>query len=201
VGGRFVRDSYFLVSTSASLFYGRLLHLLRRLYEGRLGVTARKMSAQFSSYDWRDGKLREWLLLLLRYSVTRESRDRAAALAMADELDSLGCRWRPSSPSFFEKTSNEVCEAIRAPNEGESIVRLHKHIARIDDPRLRQAFRAAVGLEQTSNRQSIVDGRPNRQACSVPDRLSRQERFCLPMNRRHAGSLRKSTGPGKPPAQ
>jgi hypothetical protein len=111
------------------------------------------MNAQFGSYDWRDRKLREWLLLLLRYSVTRESRDRAAALAMADELDALGLRWRPASPKFFQKTSNAVCDAISAPNEGESIVRLRKHIARIDEPRLRRAFQAAVGLDPEASRQ------------------------------------------------
>lgn len=166
-----------------------------------LGLTAGKMNTQFSSYHWHDRKLREWLLLLLRYAVTRDSGDRVAALAMADELDSLGCRWRPSSPNFFQKTSNEVCEAIRAPNEGESIICLHKHIARIDHPRLRQAFQAAVGLTKRQTATSVVGGRPNPQACSVPDRPPRQERFCLPMNRRHAGSLRQPTGPGKPPAR
>jgi hypothetical protein len=36
------------------------------------------------------GEVASWLLLLLRYAVTREPSDRSAALAMADELDSLG---------------------------------------------------------------------------------------------------------------
>jgi hypothetical protein len=44
------------------------------------------MAATFSSHDWRDRKVREWLLLLLRFAVTREPSDQSAALAAADEL-------------------------------------------------------------------------------------------------------------------
>src|SRR5262249_59558238 len=61
-----------------------------------------------------DGRIREWLLLLLRFAITRDGKDQAAALAMADEIDALGQRWRPSAPSFFRRTSGEVCEAIVA---------------------------------------------------------------------------------------
>ena len=121
-----------------------------------LQLTSRKMTVQFGLHDWRDRKLREWLLLLLRFSITRESRDHAAVLAVADELDSLSVQWRPAAPSFFLRTSNEVCDAICAPDEGYSTAHLRKHIARIDDPRLRQAFRAAVGLEQTSEQQEKI---------------------------------------------
>jgi len=98
--------------------------------------------------DWRDRKLREWLLLLLRFAVTREAADRWAVLVMADELDSLGMRWRPAAPSFFVRTSNEICDAILTDHDARSHALLRRHVARIDDPRLRRAFRAAVDLQQ-----------------------------------------------------
>ena len=75
------------------------------------------MIGEFGSHDWRGRKRQEWLLLLLRYAVTRELSDRSAAFAMADELDSLGGQWRPAAPRFFLKTSQEVCSAIPAVNE------------------------------------------------------------------------------------
>ena len=75
------------------------------------------MTSEFGSHDWRGRKLQEWLLLLLRYAVTREPSDRSAALAMADELDSLGGQWRPGAPRFFLKTGAEVCSAIAAAND------------------------------------------------------------------------------------
>jgi hypothetical protein len=108
------------------------------------------MIGQFDSQVWRDRKVREWLLLLLRFAITRDPTDQSAALAMADELDAVGTRRRPTAPSFFLKTSTEVCEAILAVPDGESNAVLRRHVARIDDPRLRRAFRAAVGLERTS---------------------------------------------------
>lgn len=111
------------------------------------------MVAERGMYDWRDRKVREWQLLLLRFAVTRERPDQSAAIAVADELDSLGLRWRPAAPSFFLRTSIEVCEAILAAGDGHDNAVLLRHIARINDLRLRCAFRAAVGLRQASEPQ------------------------------------------------
>ena len=108
------------------------------------------MPAELYSSDWRDRKVREWLLLLLRFAVTREPSDQSAALAMADELNSLGPRWRPAAPSFFFRTSHEVCRAILAVNDGHNNEVLKMYVARIADPRLRRAFQAAVGFQETS---------------------------------------------------
>ena len=63
---------------------------------------------------------------------------------MAEEIDALGLRWRPSAPSFFRRTSGEVCKAITTPDDPERAIVLKEHIARIDEPRLRRAFQAAV---------------------------------------------------------
>src|SRR5687767_13477966 len=101
--------------------------------------------------DWRDRKVRQWLLLLLRFAISRELSDRSSALAMADELDSLGARWRPSAPGFFLRTSEQVCQAILMVGDGHNNAALLAHIARIEDPRLRRAFRAAVAPAITPN--------------------------------------------------
>jgi hypothetical protein len=61
------------------------------------------MVAELGSHDWRDRKVREWLLLLLRFAVTREPTDQTMALAVADELDSLGIDLPRTKPSFFVK--------------------------------------------------------------------------------------------------
>src|SRR5262249_19777319 len=98
----------------------------------------------------RAGRIREWLLLLLRFAITCDPKDQAAAFAMADEIDALGLEWRPSAPSFFRHTSGEVCAAITVLEDPRRITILEKHIARIDDPRLRRAFHAAVDLERGS---------------------------------------------------
>jgi hypothetical protein len=103
---------------------------------------------ELGSPDWHDRKVREWLLLLLRFAVTRERSDQSAVLAMADELDSSDGGWRPASPSFFLRTSNEVCAAILTVNDGHNNAVLQRHLSRIDDIRLRRAFRAAIGLHR-----------------------------------------------------
>jgi hypothetical protein len=100
------------------------------------------------SQDWQDREVREWLLLLLRFAVTRAPADRSAARAMANELDSLGLRWKPIR--FFRRTTDEICEAILAVGDAHNDAVLRRHIARIDDPRLKRAFQAAVGLQPHS---------------------------------------------------
>jgi hypothetical protein len=69
---------------------------------------------------------------------------------MANELDSLGMRWKPTGPRFFRRTTNEICKAILAVGEAHNDAVLRRHIARIDDPRLKRAFQAAVGLQPHS---------------------------------------------------
>jgi hypothetical protein len=101
------------------------------------------------SRDWRADRVREWLLLLLRFAITRDPRDEAAAAATADEIDAIGLRWRPSAPSFFRRTSREVCQAITALDDPTRAAILENHIARIDEPRLRRAFRAAAQPEKS----------------------------------------------------
>jgi hypothetical protein len=85
------------------------------------------------------------LLLLLPFAVTRERAERLAVLAAADELDASGAK-RAAAPRFFNRTSKEVCEAILAPGDQHAHDVLRRHAERIEDPRLRRAFEAAVDL-------------------------------------------------------
>ena len=78
------------------------------------------MEAEFGSHDWRNRKVRDYLLLLLRFAVTREATDQVAALALAEQLDSLGIGWKRAKPSFFVKTSIEVSNAVLAVRDGKT---------------------------------------------------------------------------------
>src|SRR5262249_6005372 len=86
---------------------------------------------------WRERRIREWLLLLLRFAVTRQPSDRNAVFAMADELDALGAHWRPSPFRFFLKTSRNICDAIVAAGDGPDNTNavLRTHASRIKNPR------------------------------------------------------------------
>jgi hypothetical protein len=131
---------------SYRLFASRGTRLLAAPAVGGLSA----MDGMIGSQDWRAGRIREWLLLLLRFAITRDAKDEAAAFAVADEIDALGLRWRPSAPSFFRRTNKDICKAITTLDDPNRSTILKRHIARIDDPRLRRAFEAAVGLEQES---------------------------------------------------
>jgi len=109
-----------------------------------------------ASQDWRDKKIREWQLLLLRFAIMREPADRSAVSAFAEELDSVGFSWRPATPSFFRRTSEEVCAAIKAEDTPKQMAVLRKHASRIVDLRLRRAFEGAVGLHQSSCKQPTL---------------------------------------------
>jgi hypothetical protein len=107
-----------------------------------------KASATSDPRDWAARQVREWLLLLLRFAITTDPKDLSAALALADEIDARGVEWRPSAPSFFRRTSNDVCKAITALDDPKRTAILKRHLARIDDPALRRAFRAAVNFDE-----------------------------------------------------
>jgi hypothetical protein len=122
------------------------------------------MARELRSPDSTELLVREWLLLLLRFAITRQPSDRSAVCAMAEQLDSPGQQVRPSAFRFFRRTSEEVCRAIVAGDgENESIIR--RYIARIDDSRLQRAFLAAVGLPTIPRhvRRSATNGRQRSQ--------------------------------------
>jgi hypothetical protein len=106
------------------------------------------MVAASGSEYWCEQKIREWLLLLLRFAITREPSDRSAVLSVAYELDAPRRRSDPSTLCFSVRTSDEVCNAILGPDEERARAVLRTHLARMDDPRLKAAFAAAVDLQQ-----------------------------------------------------
>ena len=114
---------------------------------GFRGTGERMVAASGSEY-WNEQKLREWLLLLLRFAITHEPSDRSTVLSIAYELDAARRRSGPSTLRFFVRTSGEVCDAILRPGEERAAAVLGTHIARIDDRRLKAAFAAAVNLQQ-----------------------------------------------------
>ena len=103
--------------------------------------------------DLRDGRAKqvhEWLFLLLRFAITRDPDDGLAVLMMANGIDSLGRKWGRAAPTFFRRSSDEVCKAIRALDDPGREAILKKHIRRIEHPGMRRAFQAAVDCERRS---------------------------------------------------
>jgi hypothetical protein len=98
--------------------------------------------------DERARQVREWLFLLLRFAITQDPEDEHAVLMAASAIDSLGRRWGSAAPTFFRRSSEEVCQAIRALDDPGREAILKKHIRRIEHPELRRAFQAAVHREQ-----------------------------------------------------
>jgi hypothetical protein len=114
--------------------------------------------------DWRDEKVRDWLFLILRFAITRDARDRAAVLTLAAELDALGTR-RCWVPRFFMRTGTEVCAAILGIDSPNRRSILLTHARRVDDPRLKRAFLAAVDLGKKSKMSdSAVGGKMSQRA-------------------------------------
>jgi hypothetical protein len=115
--------------------------------QDRSKIAKRNQPTCPDTQDWVTKQVHEWLFLLLRFGITLDSADRAAVLALADEIDAVGLNW-PSAPTFFRRTTSEVCKAIAALDDPKRAAILKRHIARIDNPALRRAFQAAVNLEE-----------------------------------------------------
>jgi hypothetical protein len=89
-------------------------------------------------------KAKDWLLAILRFAVTLEPADRAAVLKIASELDRPGTDPTSAKFAFFTRTSSDFCNAISDKNNPERTAILRRHIARIEDSRLKRALEAAV---------------------------------------------------------
>jgi hypothetical protein len=98
--------------------------------------------------DSRESHVRDWLFLLLRFAITRDPEDELAVLVKANGIDSLGRQWGRAAPTFFRRSSEEVCKAVAALSDPTREAVLKKHILRIEHPGLRRAFQAAVHCEQ-----------------------------------------------------
>ena len=87
-----------------------------------------------TAQDLQRRKLRDWLLALLRFSLTLEPGDRAAVMAMAEEMDRRGFVSRKPEFSFFLRTSTDICNAVSDREQAGRTDILRQHLARIDDP-------------------------------------------------------------------
>jgi hypothetical protein len=106
------------------------------------------MSLNGHGVDWHAKTLRAWQLAILRFAVTLDNADRLAVMAIANEIDRLGSRHVGKSAfDFFRRTSAELRAAILRPNELGSSV-LQRHLARIEDDRIKRVFAAATGADQ-----------------------------------------------------
>jgi hypothetical protein len=101
-------------------------------------------------------KVREWLLALLRFAITLEPADRSAVRSFAYEMDSSTLEPPRSSAGFFRRETAKICSAIVAVDGPKRISVLKGHIARIEHPRLRQAFAAAVEFGRPPHAPSIL---------------------------------------------
>jgi hypothetical protein len=116
--------------------------------------------------DWIEGqhhRVTAWLMLLLRFAITRAVGDRMALMAQAAELDALG--GPDQAFSYFTRTSSEICEVIGKPADAHSQSVLAGHAARIEEPRLRAALCACLDIpdKQAARRDRLhATGRNNR---------------------------------------
>lgn len=106
------------------------------------------MSLNVHGVDWHAKTIRGWQLAILRFAVTLDNADRLAVMAIANEIDRLSPRNDGKSAfGFFRRTSAELCAAILRPDEFSSTV-LQRHLARIDDGRIKRVLAAAMGADQ-----------------------------------------------------
>src|SRR5262245_44722856 len=91
-------------------------------------------------------RLEEWLFQLLRFAISREAIDKAAALAAAQVLDAA---WpgRPSSFTYFSRASGEFCAAIVRARDPQTQLILQRFVARIENRQLKAAFTGCLDLE------------------------------------------------------
>lgn len=89
--------------------------------------------------------LHAWQLAILRFAVTLDNSDRLNVLALAAEVDRLGGQRTEDSLHFFRRTSVEICSAILGQREDADAVMI-RFYKETEDPRLKRAFAAAVGI-------------------------------------------------------
>ncbi|HEY1541733.1 MAG TPA: hypothetical protein VGG01_04945 [Xanthobacteraceae bacterium] len=97
--------------------------------------------------EWRERKLHDWLLAVVRFAVTLEAVDRRAVLARACELDALGSVRGHVTFSYFARTSTLVCGALVESAYPDRDATLHRFVDAISKRRLREVFVTALALD------------------------------------------------------
>jgi hypothetical protein len=93
-------------------------------------------------------RIEDWLLLVLRFAITRNQSDCVAALAAAADMNRLGGASRLPDFTFFTKASRELCDAIVEDDSPERTAALSRYMGKIENKRLRRAFEAALEIER-----------------------------------------------------
>src|SRR5262249_48972583 len=70
--------------------------IAKNRHRSTYSAKADAINGAHDAQDWATIQVREWLLLLLRFAITSDPKDRSAALGLADEMDARGVQWRPS---------------------------------------------------------------------------------------------------------
>ena len=96
-------------------------------------------------------RLNEWQLLLLRFAITHDPIDQAAAPAAARPLDEAVPR-HTQAFSYFARTTGRVCAAITSARSEDTRLTLRRFLACIDDERLKAAFVAYLDLKEEPSR-------------------------------------------------
>lgn len=94
--------------------------------------------------EWQSRKIKNWLLTLLRFAVTRDDTDKMCVLELAREIDRRNIASGETTFSFFVRTSSEICSTIVAGDCPDRQAMLARHFNRIEDLRLRAALEAAT---------------------------------------------------------
>jgi hypothetical protein len=105
-------------------------------------------------------RIRDWLLVFLRFAVTRDEADRADVMAAARDLD-RGSRLAASGFGYFTRTAHELCAAALDVQAPQSLSVLRQHLKRIEDERLRRSLEAALGLATAEERRPVRLGMRN----------------------------------------
>lgn len=94
--------------------------------------------------------LRAWQLAVLRFAVTLDEPDRLNVVALATELDRLGGRRElDETLHFFRRSSSKLCAAIHGQQQNADAI-LDGFFSQIEEPRLRLAFAAAIGMTHSA---------------------------------------------------
>jgi hypothetical protein len=116
----------------------------------------RKSSAMGERRQWSardEQRIGEWQFLLLRFAITRDPIDQAAAETAAQPLDAAAPQRTPSF-TYFARTTRDICNAIADPRDEHTELILQRFAARIEDGRLRAAFCACLELQDDAGRRA-----------------------------------------------
>lgn len=94
--------------------------------------------------EWQSRKIKNWLLTVLRFAMTRDETDRICVLEIAREFDRKSSGAGETSFSFFARTSAKICSIIVADQDPKRRTTLLRYFNCIEDRRLRPALEAAT---------------------------------------------------------